>query len=142
MFSRTLTNIGVGVALAAAAVLGTGAAAYAHECYNPSRSEQGNAGASNSQAWFTLIVADAIQGDADAGLITQQQADCLKAYWSSHGGPASFTIMAKGAVGQDGVIAEHNPNEEIVTDGHGIDHLFDAYGDLIGAAYASCGVPL
>ena len=65
MFSRTLTNVGAGVALAAALALGTGAAAYAHECYNPSRSDQGDAKAgANSQAWFTLVVADAIQGDA------------------------------------------------------------------------------
>ena len=65
MLSRMLTNVGAGVALAAALALGTGAAAYAHECYNPSRSDKGDAKAgANSQAWFTLVVSDAIQGDA------------------------------------------------------------------------------
>ena len=74
MFSRVLTNVGAGIALAAALALGSGAAAYAHECYNPSRSDQGDAKAgANSKAWFTLVVADAIQGDADSGFITQDE---------------------------------------------------------------------
>ena len=88
MFSRTLTNVGAGVALAAALALGTGAAAYAHECYNPSRSDQGDAKAgANSQAWFTLVVADAIQGDADSGFITQEQADCVKTAYAATDAP-------------------------------------------------------
>ena len=88
MFSRTLTNVGAGVALAAALALGTGAAAYAHECYNPSRSDQGDAKAgANSQAWFTLVVNDAIQGDATNGFITQEQADCIKAAYAGSGAP-------------------------------------------------------
>ena len=141
MFSRTLTNVGAGVALAAALALGTGAAAYAHECYNPSRSDQGNAKAgANSQAWFTLVVADAIQGDADSGFITQEQADCVKAAYAGTGAPSSFTLMVKGAVGQDGVIALHNPNLSHATDGKGIDHAFAAYGEEIGGSYGACGV--
>ena len=140
MFKKTLTYTGAGLGLAAALVLGTGAAAYAHECYNPSRSEQGNAGASNSQAWFTLVVADAIQGDADAGFITQEQADCIKGAYAETGAPASFTLMVKGAVGQDGVIAANNPNGFLATDGKGIDHAFAAYGDQIFGSYAACGV--
>ncbi|WP_156401690.1 hypothetical protein [Agromyces sp. Soil535] len=141
MLSRKLTNVGAGVALAAALALGTGAAAYAHECYNPSRSEQGDASAgANSQAWFTLVVADAIQGDADGGLITQEQADCIKAAYAATGAPASFTLMAKGAVGQGGVIAENNPNDWHAIDGKGIDHAFDAYGDAIFGSFAACGV--
>ena len=141
MFSRTLTNVGAGVALAAALALGTSAAAYAHECYNPSRSEQGNAAAgSHSQAWFTLVVADAVQGDVGAGVITQEQADCIKEAYAASGAPASFTLMVKGAVGQDGVIAAHNPNNWLATDGKGIDHAFEAYGDAIFGSYAACGV--
>jgi hypothetical protein len=142
MFSRTLTNVGAGVALAAALALGTGAAAYAHECYNPSRSDQGDAKAgANSQAWFTLVVADAIQGDV-GGLLTQEQADCVKTAYAETGAPASFTVMVKGAVGQDGVIAAHNPNLWHATDGKGIDHAFAAYGEQIFGSYLSCGVEL
>lgn len=141
MFSRMLKNVGAGVALAAALALGTGAAAYAHECYNPSRSDQGDAKAgANSQAWFTLVVSDAIQGDANNGLISQEQADCIKDAYSATGAPASFTLMVKGAVGQDGVIAAHNPNLGLATDGKGIDHAFAAYGEQIFGSYAACGV--
>ena len=119
MFSRTMTNVGAGIALAAALALGTGAAAYAHECYNPSRSDQ---------------------GDADGGVITQEQADCIKAAYAGSGAPASFTVMVKGAVGQDGVIAAHNPNLVHSTDGKGIDHAFASYGEQIFGSYAACGV--
>ena len=141
MFSRLLTNVGAGVALAAALALGSGAAAYAHECYNPSRSDNGDAKAgANSQAWFTLVVNDAIQGDAGSGFITQVQADCIKAAYAATGAPASFTVMVKGAVGQDGVIAAHNPNLAHAADGKGIDHLFPAYGQQILGSYAACGV--
>jgi hypothetical protein len=106
MLSRIITNAGAGIALAAALALGSGAAAYAHECYNPSRSDQGDAKAgANSKAWVTLVVADAIQGDAAYGLITQQQAECVKAAYAATDAPSSFTVMVKGAVGQNGVIA-------------------------------------
>ena len=92
MFSRMVTKAGAGVALAAALVLGSGAGAYAHECLNSSRSDQGNAKAgANSQAWFTLVVDSAIQGDGLAGTITQQQADCIKAAYAATGAPSSFS---------------------------------------------------
>ena len=139
MLSRMLTNVGAGVALAAALALGSGAAAYAHECYNASRSEKGNAQASSkSQAWSTLVVADAIQGDADNGFISQEEADCVKAAYAATDAPDSFTIMVKGAVGQGGTIAFHNPNGSHATDGKGIDHAFAAYGEEIGGSYAAC----
>jgi hypothetical protein len=94
----------------------------------------------NSQAWFTLVVADAIQGDAGSGMITQQQADCIKAAYAATGSPSSFTVLVKGAVGQNGVIAAHNPHSEHAADGKGIDHLFPAYGQQILGSYAACGV--
>ena len=141
MFSRTITNVGAGVALAAALALGSGAAAYAHECYNPNRSDQGDAKAgANSQAWFTLVVADAIQGDVTNGFITQQQADCITDAYALTDAPSSFTVLVKGAVGQNGVIAANNPNPAHSSDGRGIDHIFAAYGEQIGGIYAACGV--
>ena len=139
MLKRALTYAGAGVGLAAALVLGTGAAAYAHECYNPSRSDQGDAAAgANSEAWYTLVLVDLVQADVDAGLITQEQADCVVATYAQTGAPWTFTVLVKGAVGQDGVIAEHNPNGFLATDGKGIDHAFDAYGEEIFGSYAAC----
>ena len=140
MFSRMLTNVGAGVALAAAIALGSGAAAYAHECFNPNRSDQGDAKAgANSQAWFTLVVVDAIQSEVGVpdGL-TQEEADCVKAAYALTGAPSSFTVLVKGAVGQGGVIAGRNPNLAHSADGKGIDHIFAAYGAQIGGSYAVC----
>ena len=141
MLGRTTRRLAAGAALAGALVLGSGAGAWAHECYNASRSDKGNEMAgSKSQAWFTLVVSDAIQGDVDLGVITQEQADCIKDAYAESGAPASFTIMVKGAAGQDGVIAAHNPNSGLMTNGKGIDHAFAAYGDAIFGSYAACGV--
>ncbi|WP_448002607.1 hypothetical protein [Agromyces bauzanensis] len=135
MFSRTLTNIAAGVALAAAGVLGTGVAAYAHECYNPNRSEQGNAGASHSQAWYTLDVAQALTEE-----LPPELAECVLTEYEASGAPASFTIMVNGAVGQDGTIASNNPHAEKAGDGSGIDEIFAAYGEEIIGSYVACGL--
>lgn len=136
MFKRTLTNIGAGVALAAAGVLGTGAAAYAHECFNPNRSEQGNAGASNSQAWLTVYVAELTAG------LSEEDESCVLAAYAATGAPESFTIMVKGANGQGGTIASNNPHPEKAGDGSGIDQIFAAHGADIAGSFATCGVEL
>lgn len=136
MFRRTLTNIGAGVALAAAGVLATGAAAYAHECFNPNRSEQGNAGASHSQAWFTVYFTELTAG------LPEEDASCVLDAYTATGAPLSFTIKVKGANGQDGVVAANNPHEEKAGDGSGIDEIFAANGaDIIGS-FEACGAEL
>ena len=137
MLSRTLTNITAGVALAAAGVLGTGVAAYAHECFNPNRSEQGNAGASNSQAWLTVHVSELTMG------MPEEDASCVLAAYAATGAPESFTIMVKGAQGQGGTIGANNPNRDVkAADGKGIDEIFAAYGAEIAGSFAECGLEL
>ncbi|HEU0181918.1 MAG TPA: hypothetical protein VFR16_06995 [Agromyces mariniharenae] len=136
MFKRTLTNIGAGVALAAAGVLATGAAAYAHECFNPNRSDQGNAGASNSQAWFTVHIEELTFG------MSEEDASCFLAAYAETGAPSSFTIKVKGANGQGGVVASNNPHPEKAGDGHGIDEIFAAHGADIVGSFETCGLEL
>ena len=136
MFKRTLTNIGAGVALAAAGVLATGAAAYAHECFNPNRSDKGNAGASNSQAWFTVYIEEITEG------MSPEDASCFLDAYADTGAPSSFTIHVKGANGQGGTIASNNPHPEKAGDGKGIDEIFAAHGASIVASFEACGVPL
>ncbi|WP_353827928.1 hypothetical protein [Agromyces sp. SYSU T0242] len=135
MFSRTMVKVGAGVGLAAALSLGSGMAAYAHECYNANRSDKGNAGASNSQAWYTIVVADEVAGELPPDL-----AECVLGEYYGAGGPASFTIHVKGANGQGGTIGSNNPHEGKSSDGQGIDEIFDAYGTIIFGAYEACGV--
>lgn len=136
MLGRTSKRIGAGVALTGALLIGTGGGAWAHECFNASRSAQGNAMAgSNSNAWFTLVISDAIAGDVQSGAITPEQGDCIASWWAASGNPSSFTIHVAGK----NTLAENNPNKGLMSNGKGIDHLFDAYGEDIMTAYSSCG---
>lgn len=137
MFKRTLTNIAAGVALAAAGVLATGAAAYAHECFNPNRSEQGNAGADHSEAWLTVHIAELTAG------LEEADAECVLDAYAATGSPTSFTIKVKGANGQGGTIGANNPNNETKSaDGQGIDEIFAAHGGSIVGSFQACGVEL
>ena len=136
MFSRTMTNIGAGLGLAAAITLGSGAAAYAHECFNPNRSEKGNAGASHSDVWLTVYFEELTMG------LSEEDAECVQDAYAATGAPTSFTIMAKGANGNGGTIAANNPHPEKAADGSGIDQVFAAHGGDIGGSFAACGVEL
>jgi hypothetical protein len=130
------------VVAAAATFVTVGAGgAWAHDCYNASRSDTGDTAAgSHSQAWFTLTISDAVAEDVANGLYTEEQGDCVYQAWLAGGGPVSVTFHVKGANGTDGILAENNPNEGLLTDGHGIDHFSEAYGALIASAFTACGV--
>ncbi|HET6625266.1 MAG TPA: hypothetical protein VFG63_02655 [Nocardioidaceae bacterium] len=127
---------------AAAALLVVGAGgAFAHECYVANRSDQGNTMAgTNSQAWETVSLDTILT--VFIGL-PQSLADCVEAKAPDAGIPSSFVLGMKQAVGQEGVIAENNPNMSTVlgADGQGIDHAEDAYGDAIGALIGQCSPP-
>jgi hypothetical protein len=115
-------------AAAAAVVMGISTAASAHECFIASRSAQGNAGATHSQNWSTVTVEGfAHSPDFPPGF----DPDCFVAYWTSHGGPAGFTVRTDKTIGE----GSSNPN---LADGRGLDHIEDAYGELEGAALAAC----
>lgn len=140
MGQKLARRLGAATGLAAAVVLGSGVTAYAHECINSSRSDMGNTQAgANSQAWFTLNVEDALAGDVESGAITEEQAACIYDAYAATGSPLSFTIHVKGVVGQGGVIGANNPNEGLMSDGRGIDHVFDTYGEAIVGSYLGCG---
>lgn len=135
------TRLGRSVALAAALGLATASTAAAHECYNASRSDKGNekAGA-NSNAWFTLVVADIIAEEVEAGLYDAATGDCIIGAYEATGAPSSFTIKVIG--GKDGLLAGGVTNHEILSNGKGIDHAFAAFGGDIVGSYAACGVEL
>lgn len=140
MILRPARRLGSVLAATAGLVLVTGTVASAHECFIANRSDQGDAAAgANSQAWFTLVVADGIQSDVGTAY-DQATADCIIDAYAATGAPASFTFHVKGVVGQDGVLADHNPNDIRLMDGHGVDHAFDVYGDAIFGSFAQCGV--
>ncbi len=128
------------VAASSAVVLITGAgSALAHECFVANRSAQGNAAAgSHSAAWETVtlhtILTEFIGLPSDL-------AACVEAKAPAAGLASSYVFGGKQARGQDGVIAENNPNFDLkglASDGKGIDHGEDALGPIIGALIGEC----
>jgi hypothetical protein len=118
------------VALAAALVLLMASTAFAHECFIANRSAQGNANATHSSRWATLTVADFVHSpDFPPGV----DPDCFLAFWSSHGGPDAVTLRTDKTIGE----GSNNPN---LGNGKGLDHLEDAFGPLLGAAFGACAL--
>ncbi|GAA4406523.1 hypothetical protein GCM10023168_21520 [Fodinibacter luteus] len=136
---RFASRLGQSIAVAAALGLATATTAAAHECYNASRSEQGNLKAgTQSNTWFTLVVADIIAEEVEEGLYDAETGECILDAYEGAGGQASFTVKVVG--GKDGLIAGGVTNQEILSNGKGIDHIFPAYGEAIFGAYGGCGV--
>jgi hypothetical protein len=136
--SRLSKRLGASVAMAATFGLVAATTASAHDCYNASRSDQGNSMAgSHSKAWFTLVITESIADDVAHGLYTAEEGACVYAAYIAAGGPASVTIHTTPAAG---VIGDKNPNEELYTNGRGLDHFFEAFGGVIFGAFEQCGV--
>jgi hypothetical protein len=89
--------------------------------------------------------------------VTPEQAACAAAAYAQSGQPRYFALGtgvaggkkdstssqgAQAQAGEFGVIAWHNPNDSVLANGHGIDHLDDSpiLGALADAA-AACGIP-
>jgi len=134
--SRRISFVAMGAGVIVALTAGPAAA---HECFVASRSAQGNAAvAAHSHAWLGVSL-DRVLTEFIG--VPQDVADCVITNASTYGIPASFVLGGKQAVGQDGVIAGHNPNMEakgLATDGKGIDHAEDLYGPALFAAIQSC----
>ena len=127
------------VAAGAVAVLLVAGPAAAHECFNASRSAQGNASVGAHSAAWQEVSLDTILTQFIG--VPQPVADCVEAHAADFGLPTSFVFGDKQAAGQGGVIAENNPNmtaKGLSSNGTGIDHAEDAYGPAIGAAIGSC----
>jgi hypothetical protein len=131
-----LVAIGSGVIVAL-----TAGPAAAHECFVANRSAPGNASvAAHSKAWEAVSLERVLTEFIG---VPPDVADCVITKAPTFAIPTSFVLGAKQAVGQDGVIAGHNPNMEgkgLATNGKGIDHAEDLYGPAIFAAIESCHV--
>ena len=141
MFRRLSRRSGAALALSALIVTGSGAGAFAHDCYNASRSAKGDAQAgTHSQAWVQVNVADLIADDVANGVYSAEDGECILAAYTEAGGRLSASIHVKGANGQDGVIGLNNPHTEKASDGRGIDHFFESQFGIIIGAFEGCGV--
>ncbi|WP_137123104.1 hypothetical protein [Segeticoccus rhizosphaerae] len=139
---RHLGRLGAAAASSLALMVAAAGVASAHECFNASRSDQGNASAgAHSAAWETVSLDTVLTQFIG---LPSDLAACVEAKAPAAGVPSSFTFGMKQAVGQGGVIAERNPNMEakgLGSDGKGIDHAEDAYGEAIGMLIEECSAP-
>jgi hypothetical protein len=109
----------------------------AHECIVVNRSDTGNEHASGSGRWFTLTLDQLFSETEDFGLpdLTEAQVDYAVNASMQAGVPSTFTFRT------DKTIAGEAPGFEATgkgTDGKGVDHFFEVYGDtLIGALFAA-----
>jgi hypothetical protein len=113
------------------------ATAAAHECIVVNRSASGNEHATASGRWMTVSLVDIYEATEDFGLpdLTSAQVTYAVSLASSLGVPDSFTFRSDKLIGEN---ASGWQKGDHATDGKGIDHFFDVYGDrLLGALFAA-----
>jgi hypothetical protein len=137
------------------------ASAFAFDCIRVSSSLQGLQQSTQTGNWtlFDFSSGPTLQSTLAnvVGItLTSDQADCVASHYAASGQPLYFALgtgvaggkktstNSQGARAQAdafGVIAWHNPNDSVLANGKGIDHLDDSpiFGALFSAA-AACGV--
>jgi hypothetical protein len=109
----------------------------AHECIVVNRSATGNEHATASGRWVTVTLNQLYEETELFGFpdLTQAQVDYAVALARSLGVPDSFTFRSDKTLLED---ASGWAKGDHATDGKGIDHFFDVYGErLIGALFAA-----
>jgi hypothetical protein len=147
---RRATAALVGV-VAALAVSGS---AVAFDCIRVSSSLEGLQQSTKSGNWllFDLSTAQGVQNTFTnfGSAVDESQAQCFAAAYAESGAPAYFALGTGVAGGKNetnkggsGVLAWHNPNDAVLSDGRGIDHLEDTaiFPAFLNAAQA-CGIPV
>jgi len=127
-------------ALTIVLVLAIGGTAFAHECFNASRSDKGNAGAAGSNGWFTLSLEElygfvvASHDDPEFNLPSADPAlipDMVDAAIAL-GVPDGFLLNAHTTAA--GGLEGHDRNG-VLADGKGIDHFPEVYVVQLITAY-------
>jgi hypothetical protein len=127
--------------------------ALAFDCIRVSSSLQGLQQSTKSGKWllFDFSSGEALQQTlAGIGVeITSEQAACASAAYAESGQPLYFALGIGVAGGENehaaagGVLAHNNPNDSVLSNGTGIDHLEDSgiFAALEDAA-VTCGIPV
>jgi hypothetical protein len=127
-------------ALTAGLIAGSAGVASAHECFNASRSDKGNAGATHSAKWETLTLEhlySTVHGYVGGPALSSEQVAQAVTMAKAAGVPASFTVFHGGMLPANK--KELGPK---ASDGKGIDHFASGYGDiLIGIYFQLVGAP-
>jgi hypothetical protein len=74
--------------------------------------------------------------------LTTRQATCFANAYAQSGQP-KFFALGIGVAGPNGVLAWNNPNDSVLSNGKGIDHLEDSgIVPAVVAAGEACGIPI
>ena len=126
------------------AALALAGSAFAFDCIRVSSSLQGLQQSTRSGNWllFDLSSASAAQQTA-ARLgenVTIQQAACVAGAYAESGLTPYFALGV-GVAGPNGVLAGRNPNESVLSNVKGIDHLEESpVGAALFGALGQCGL--
>ena len=124
----------VGAAVVAASLL-TATPALADDCFNASRSGQGNSGAANAGTWWDVPEILAVLG----GLDQAQIAKVMPVVTADPRVPAGFTVFYNPA--HPGELAAPMP-EKNAANGKGIDHSYDYATPVLAAIFQDVAVAL
>ena len=138
--------------IVAALVVATGGTAYAYDCIRVSKTYKGLQQSTKSGNWvlFNFGSASGAQNtfaDVFGAELTNQQAACFAAEYAESG-EAKYFALGVGVAGAQvenehgnfGVLAWNNKNEDVLSDGRGVDSL--EHGGIVPAAEAAaaaCG---
>jgi hypothetical protein len=138
----------VAIVVLTVALAGAGAA-LAHDCIRVSSSLQGlQQSAANSGNWALFDMSSGAgleQSLTTLGIpATLDQATCASnAYKAAPGGLPLYFALGLGVAGPNGVLAHNNPNDSVLGNLKGIDHLDDSpIGAALFGAAAACGIPV
>jgi hypothetical protein len=122
-------------------------AAYGHDCIRVSSSHQGLISSSSHGGRCLLFDLSSVSAKSKTLATievpaTPAQIACFVPAYAATGQP-QFFALGIGVAGKNGVLAHNNPNDRVLSDGHGIDHFEDS--PILPAIFASaggCGIPV
>jgi hypothetical protein len=120
--------------------------AFAFDCIRVSSSLQGLKSSTKSGNWALFDLSSGANAQESLGQVdvelTDEQADCLSANYLASGLRPYFAL-GFGVAGINGVLAHNNPNDSVLGNLKGIDHLDESpIGAALFGAAASCGIPV
>ncbi len=131
----------------AASSLFAASSAYAFDCIRVSSSHQGLINSTSHGGRWLLLDFSSVSATTQTlqrieVSATPAQIACFVPAYAQTGQP-QFFALGIGVAGPNGVLAHNNPNDRVLSDGHGIDHFEDS--PILPAIFASaggCGIPV
>jgi hypothetical protein len=137
-------RLGALLALFVLALAVTGSA-LAFDCIRVSSSLQGLKNSTKSGNWALFDLSSGATAQETLQVVgvqlTDSQAQCVSEHYLASGLKPYFAL-GFGVAGPNGVLAGHNPNDSVLSNLKGIDHLEDSpNGAALFGAAEDCGIP-